>query len=49
MNGISSIELAVLAELILKDSRPMTDWERKVAADFFWSEFEDERPDPDKD
>ena len=22
----------------LKDSRPMTDWERKAAADFFWSE-----------
>jgi len=24
----------------LKDSRPMTDWERKAAADFFWSEFD---------
>lgn len=24
----------------LKDSRRMTDWERKVAADFFWSEFD---------
>lgn len=25
---------------VLKDSRPMTDWERKTAADIFWSEFE---------
>jgi hypothetical protein len=25
---------------VLKDSRPMTDWERKAAADFFWSEFD---------
>jgi hypothetical protein len=24
----------------LKDSRPMTDWERKAAAEFFWSEFD---------
>ena len=24
----------------LKDSRPMTEWERKAAADFFWSEFD---------
>jgi len=24
----------------LKDSRPMTDWERKVAAESFWSEFD---------
>ena len=25
---------------VLKDSRPMTDWEREAAADFFWSEFD---------
>jgi hypothetical protein len=25
---------------VLKDSRPMTDWERKATADFFWSEFD---------
>ena len=24
----------------LKDSRPMTEWEQKAAADFFWSEFD---------
>lgn len=24
----------------LKDSRPMTDWERKASADFFWSQFD---------
>lgn len=24
----------------LKDSRPMTDWERKAAAEFFFSEFD---------
>jgi hypothetical protein len=24
----------------LKDSRPITDWERKAAAEFFWSEFD---------
>jgi hypothetical protein len=24
----------------LKDSRPMTDWERKIAAESFWSEFD---------
>ena len=28
------------AQEALRDSRPMTDWERKVAADFFWSEFD---------
>jgi hypothetical protein len=24
----------------LKESRPMTDWERKASADFFWSQFD---------
>ena len=25
---------------VLKDSRPMDDWERATSADFFWSEFD---------
>jgi hypothetical protein len=29
-----------LIKEFLKDSRPMTDWERESANEFFWSQFE---------
>lgn len=35
----ASLAWVALTSAVLKDSRPMNDWERKVAADIFWSEF----------
>jgi hypothetical protein len=35
-----SIEWIAFTHEALKDSRPMTDWERSAAAEFFWSEFD---------
>jgi hypothetical protein len=36
----TSLAWMAFTQEALKDSRPMTDWERKAAADFFWSEFD---------
>lgn len=38
--AITSLAWGRLTSAVLKDSRPMNDWERKVAADIFWSEFD---------
>jgi hypothetical protein len=35
-----SLAWMALTREVLKDSRRMTDWERKAAADFFWSQFD---------
>lgn len=35
-----SLDWMTFVNEALKDSRPMTDWERKVAAESFWSEFD---------
>ena len=35
-NGLS---LRALAQMALPDSRPLEDWEKKAADDFFWSQF----------
>ena len=34
-----ALSLIDLANEVLADSRPMTDWERKVTSDFIWSQF----------
>jgi hypothetical protein len=36
----ASMDWMTFVNEALKDSRPMTDWERKVAAESFWSEFD---------
>lgn len=35
----AGLALRALARLALPNSRPMEDWERKAADDFFWSQF----------
>lgn len=34
-----ALPLIALANALLPESRPMTDWERKDAEEFFWSQF----------
>lgn len=33
-----TLGIMALAKEVLRESRPMTDWERAQAAEFFWSE-----------
>ena len=35
-----ALSLISLARAVIPDSRPMSDWERNAADEFFWSQFE---------
>jgi hypothetical protein len=35
----AALSMMALAEAVLSDSRPLADWERKDADEFFWSHF----------
>ena len=35
----AGLSLRALAQIALPDSRPLEDWEKKAADDFFWSQF----------
>lgn len=35
----AGLSLRALAQIALPDSRPLEDWERKAADDFFWAQF----------
>lgn len=35
----SALSVMALAESVLADSRPLSDWERKDTDDYFWSQF----------
>jgi hypothetical protein len=38
-SAASVLSLVALAESVLADSRPLTDWERKDTDEYFWSQF----------
>lgn len=35
----TGLSLRALAQAVLPNSRPLEDWERKAADDFFWAQF----------
>ncbi len=37
--AVSALSLMALAESVLADSRALSDWERRDADEFFWSQF----------
>lgn len=40
IGAVSALSLIAVAESVFSEARPLADWERKDADEFFWSKFE---------